>query len=193
MKEKTYTNKNIGRAISLARESRKMTQRSLAELTGIDQSDISKIERGLANPSVATLEKIATALGSTLNLTLDIAETTSTGYIDKLRIKKAPDWKVVTAEPFLNCAKVHPLQQGKVSSILKDASHCQAVKEVYVFGSSVTNRCHIGSDVDIYMIMDRDVNPLTEKYDFKIDFWNNFRVDKRLEKEIIKKGVKVYG
>jgi len=30
----------------------------LAAATGIDQSDISKIERGVANPSISTLERI---------------------------------------------------------------------------------------------------------------------------------------
>ena len=38
----------------------------LANLTGIDQSDISKIERGVANPSVNTLNRIAVALGAQL-------------------------------------------------------------------------------------------------------------------------------
>ena len=36
------------------------------------QSDISKIERGIANPSVSTLEKIAKALGGRLSISIAI-------------------------------------------------------------------------------------------------------------------------
>lgn len=42
-----------------ARDSRGMTQCCLAEETGIYQADISKIERGLANPSLLTLQRLA--------------------------------------------------------------------------------------------------------------------------------------
>ena len=38
-----------------------------------DQSDISKIERGVANPSVATLERIAAALGGRLTIAIETA------------------------------------------------------------------------------------------------------------------------
>ena len=40
-----------------------MTQKQLAEITGIYQADISKIERGLANPSLNTLKRLADGLG----------------------------------------------------------------------------------------------------------------------------------
>ena len=46
-----------------------MTQKQLADATGIYQADISKIERGLANPSLATLKRLADGLG--LKLTID--------------------------------------------------------------------------------------------------------------------------
>ena len=42
-----------------ARDSVGMTQCCLAEETGIYQADISKIERGLANPSILTLQRLA--------------------------------------------------------------------------------------------------------------------------------------
>ena len=47
-----------------------MTQKELSEITGIDQSDISKIERGIANPSVGTLYRIAAALDSELVISI---------------------------------------------------------------------------------------------------------------------------
>ena len=50
---------------------RGISQKQLAALTGIDQSDLSKIERGTANPSVATLERIAAALGGKLTISIN--------------------------------------------------------------------------------------------------------------------------
>lgn len=43
-----------------------MTQKQLAEATGIYQTDISKIERGLGNPSIATLKRLAEGMGAKL-------------------------------------------------------------------------------------------------------------------------------
>lgn len=45
-----------------------MTQKQLAETTGIYQADISKIERGLANPSISTLKRLADGMGVGLKL-----------------------------------------------------------------------------------------------------------------------------
>lgn len=57
-------------AVSAARAAAGISQKELAERTGIDQSDISKIERGIANPSTATLERIAKALGGQLSISI---------------------------------------------------------------------------------------------------------------------------
>ncbi len=59
-----------GEAVAAARARKGISQKKLSELTGIDQSDISKIERGNANPSVATLERIAKALDSELVISM---------------------------------------------------------------------------------------------------------------------------
>ena len=50
------------------RTARGLTQKQLAELTGIDQADISRIERGLSNATEATLERIAEALGGEMRM-----------------------------------------------------------------------------------------------------------------------------
>lgn len=55
-------------AVAKARAAKGVSQKQLAILTGIDQSDISKLERGLSNPSVSTLKRIADALGGQLNI-----------------------------------------------------------------------------------------------------------------------------
>ena len=67
------SNQAAAKAVSSARACAGLSQKQLSALTGIDQSDISKIERGIANPSVATLERIAKALGGTLSITIQTA------------------------------------------------------------------------------------------------------------------------
>ena len=63
-------------AVAAARAAAGISQKQLAALTGIDQSDISKIERGVANPSVATLDRIARAMGGNLSISIQIPSTT---------------------------------------------------------------------------------------------------------------------
>lgn len=55
-------NEAVGRNIKTARESANLTQAQLAELTGMDQSEISRIERGSRGLSVNRLGLIAEAL-----------------------------------------------------------------------------------------------------------------------------------
>ena len=62
-------------AVAVARASAGISQKQLAALSGIDQSDISKIERGIANPSVATLDRIAKALGGQLSISITVPAT----------------------------------------------------------------------------------------------------------------------
>lgn len=52
----------------MARDIVGMTQKQLSELTGIYQADISKIERGLANPSLSTLKRLADGMGLKLKI-----------------------------------------------------------------------------------------------------------------------------
>lgn len=61
-------------AVLSARAAAGISQKRLAALTGIDQSDISKIERGVANPSVATLDRIAKALGGKLSIAINLSD-----------------------------------------------------------------------------------------------------------------------
>ena len=51
------------RAILNARHEKNITQKELAELTGIAQADISRMENGNANPSLQTLKRLAAELG----------------------------------------------------------------------------------------------------------------------------------
>ena len=60
----------VGNAVAAARARKGLSQKELSDLTGIDQSDLSKIERGIANPSVNTLSRIAQALDAKLMVTI---------------------------------------------------------------------------------------------------------------------------
>ena len=58
----------IMQAMIDARRSSGMTQKQLAEVTGINQADISKLERGSGNPSLRTLQRLAAGMGMRLKL-----------------------------------------------------------------------------------------------------------------------------
>lgn len=58
----------LAESLIKARDSIGMTQKQLSESTGIYQADISKIERGLANPSLSTLQRLADGMGLKLRI-----------------------------------------------------------------------------------------------------------------------------
>lgn len=58
----------IIKAIVDARASLQLTQKQLAERTGIQQSHISRMERGNYNPSLKFLKRIAAGLGKELHI-----------------------------------------------------------------------------------------------------------------------------
>lgn len=60
----------VANAVANARAKAGLSQSELASITGIDQSDISKIERGVANPSINTLNRLAKALGMELQIAI---------------------------------------------------------------------------------------------------------------------------
>jgi len=55
-------------AMAEARKRMGLTQTQLAEKTGIDQSDISRIETGDANPSLYTIMRLAAGMGMKVKL-----------------------------------------------------------------------------------------------------------------------------
>ena len=56
------------RTIFDARKSQNLTQKELAERTGINQADISKLENGTRNPSVNLLKRLADGMGMALRI-----------------------------------------------------------------------------------------------------------------------------
>ena len=58
----------IIKAMLDTRNEKSMTQKQLAEITGIPQADISRLENGNANPSLKTLQRLAEGMGMRLKL-----------------------------------------------------------------------------------------------------------------------------
>lgn len=59
---------SLARQLAARRRALHLTQTQLAERTGIDQAEISRIERGQANPTTATLGALTRALGVDIRL-----------------------------------------------------------------------------------------------------------------------------
>jgi predicted transcriptional regulator len=59
---------DVIRAMVEARTSQNLTQKELAERTGINQADISKLENGTRNPSVNLLKRLAEGMGMALKI-----------------------------------------------------------------------------------------------------------------------------
>lgn len=78
----------IIQAILDARNKYGLTQKDLAEITGIGQADISRLENGSANPSINTLYRLAKGLGMKLKI-----------MFEEDRYAQHPEQKAVVAEP----------------------------------------------------------------------------------------------
>jgi transcriptional regulator with XRE-family HTH domain len=53
----------LGKAIRFLRETKKLSQRDLAGSSGIDATEISRLEKGKSNPTHETLQRLAKGLG----------------------------------------------------------------------------------------------------------------------------------
>lgn len=63
----------FGSAIRRQRELLRLSQEELAARSGLDRTYISGVERGVRNPTLDVMQRIATALGSDLDVLFAIA------------------------------------------------------------------------------------------------------------------------
>lgn len=63
----------IGSSLRSVRRRRGMTLRQVADAAGVTESFLSQVERDIASPSIATLRRIAVALGTSIGVILDEA------------------------------------------------------------------------------------------------------------------------
>lgn len=59
---------DLVRSVLEARKKTNLTQQQLADITGINRADISKLENGNANPTLALLQRLADGMGMSLKL-----------------------------------------------------------------------------------------------------------------------------
>jgi len=59
---------SLAQQLAARRRALQLTQKQLAEMAGIDQAEISRIERGQANPTTVTLGTLTRALGVDVRL-----------------------------------------------------------------------------------------------------------------------------
>lgn len=52
----------LGKAVLFLRETKSLNQRELAESSGIDATEISRLEKGKSNPTHETLQRLANGL-----------------------------------------------------------------------------------------------------------------------------------
>lgn len=112
--------------------------------------------------------------------------------IRKYKISPAKKFNICIDDSFKNCEKIYPIQQNRVKNILTQVKKDDNVLKVIVFGSSVSNRCHIDSDLDLYMELSKNKKVKINNIDYQLDLWNNFNVTTGMLSEIQKKGVIVY-
>lgn len=63
----------IGKQLASLRRARRLTQGKLAALSSVRQPEISRIERGVGNPTADTLTKLAAAMGAHVSVVADEA------------------------------------------------------------------------------------------------------------------------
>lgn len=66
--EEISAQRELGRLLANARKEKGLSQPALAAAAGIQQSEISRIENGLGNPTIETLSRLTTVLGQRITL-----------------------------------------------------------------------------------------------------------------------------
>ena len=74
--KKAQKEMQVIKAVLDARNSQNLSQKELAKLSGLNQSDISKLENGTRNPTIKLLQKLADGLN--MNLKIEFVPKTQT-------------------------------------------------------------------------------------------------------------------
>lgn len=113
-------------------------------------------------------------------------------------------WKVFVPEDSIkslglkNMDLVFPTKQRDVVALVKNfTSSADNIKQIVVFGSSVTTACNPWSDIDIYVEFIGDAKRVSYRGETclsSVDYWNNALLSEEddLYAEIREKGVLVW-
>lgn len=124
------------------------TQLDMAIELGIDKSTYAHYETGRRTPDIERLIKIA----KFFNLNDDLLGVKSGAVISPRNEKKFYRFPVVVKSKEqidFDIARVYPLKQKEVYQIHEVLSGDKRVASAFLFGSSITNKCHRESDIDI--------------------------------------------
>ena len=140
-----------------------LSQRDLSRLSGVSQSDISRIERGVANPSLYTISRIMSATGTSLFFDYSVNGKSNSYLIEGWESKL--DDKVAAA--------VKTSVESAIESIGDD------VKNVILFGSCARGENTEESDIDIALLLKSNMDK-NEKYgevlaEITADIMNNYQ------------------
>lgn len=173
-----------------------LSQASFAREFGIPVRSLQQWEQGRSTPPDYVAELVSRVLFAEGAATAepDTAPALRFNPRDYL-IEPRSTWKVCLDRPFRNCERIYPLQQRKMRALLDVLDGKPGIGRVIVFGSSVTERCHVGSDVDVFVETQNpdELFALVAELDFEYDVWTPSAVDERLMAEITRTGVMVNG
>jgi len=116
---------------------------------------------------------------------------------DSLTMKRFP---VTVRTDCKNIDRIYPLKQRQVSKIYDRAKEHEIVRKIFVFGSSVTPKCTVDSDLDL--CIDADVSDGMKVYnlqkaigdacDWNCDMLMYANIGDTLKETIQKEGVIIY-
>lgn len=116
---------------------------------------------------------------------------------DTLKMQRFP---VTVKTKCKNISRVYPLKQKQVAEIFDRASGFDIIRRIFVFGSSVTSKCNIDSDLDL--CIDADTSDGMKVYEMQRAFgeacaWNcdilmYSNIGKTLRDTVQKEGVIIY-
>lgn len=178
--------------IKTLRKKTGLSQNAFARRFGIPVRTLQQWEQGKSAPPAYVISMMERLLESEGDYEAPIQEDAGRHHISP-----RTHWRVRIDDPFENCDRVYPIQQRKVRELIDDISQNPEVEQIRVFGSSVTEKCHMNSDVDLCVSMsspNADAGTLvSQPHDFPFDLWTDSMLDERLRREIMEKGVIVYG
>lgn len=153
-----------------------VSQKEVAEMCGIPQSTIGRIESGSTNPTLSTLHKICNVLG------LDITIQEDSSLLSNL---------------FL----IDPSKRAQVRECVKIATANSDILKIIVFGSAAQRKCTENSDLDLCFVMKDSYDKLKMHYSL-VEFgkacnhncdmlmWDHLK--EWFQQEVMDKGVVVY-
>ena len=153
----------IAQIIKELRNKEGLSQRDLSSLTGINQADICKIERGIANPSLSTIARIMESLGANLNFDF-IYSVNNREYI-------VESWGNVDE-------RIKELSKESAEMVRKTMQ--DDLESIILYGSCARGENNADSDVDIALLTSCD-RLEAKKYDDQLADIAAFMMEKYKE------------